>query len=96
VKLITRVAIKAVGHGGVVPRTGFKLKTKKAALRGGFNHLNLLNFFTENSAKTFIHSAVTDFHLVAVLGRAAAGTNKAGIREASRGFAARRSCNGSS
>jgi len=54
---ITRAAIRAVGHGGVVPSTGLKLKTKKSALRGGFNYLSLLNSFTTNSVKTFIGSA---------------------------------------
>jgi len=91
---ITRVAIRAVGPGIAVLNDNFDFKSRPRG--GGFCFPDLVGAFTTKSVKTFIGTAIANFHFVAVLRRAAAGANKAGIRKISCGFTARRSCNDSS
>jgi hypothetical protein len=88
---ITRAAIRAAGPGIAVINNNFDFKSRPRG--GGFCFPDLVGAFTPKSVKTFIGTAIANLHFVAVLWRAAAGANKAGVRKISRSFTARRSYN---
>ena len=88
-----QVVIRVVGRGIVVSSDNFDLKSAPSGV--AFCFPDLFSVFATDSVKTFIHSAVADFHLVAVFRRTPAGTDKAGVRKISGGFTTKRSRNGS-
>jgi hypothetical protein len=91
---ITLAAIRAVGPGIAVINNNFDLKSAPSG--AAFCFPDLFSVFATDSVKTFINSAIADFHLVAVFRRTPAGTDKAGVRKISGGFTTKRSRNSSS
>jgi len=91
---IMQVVIRVVGRGIVVNSDNFDLKSAPSG--AAFCFPDLFSVFATDSVKTFINSAIANFHLAAVVRRTPAGTDKAGVRKISCCFTTKRSRNGSS